>query len=41
VQKLEVAEPHVEEWKQKYADIEKEKVLFLEILVEKELNSAC
>ena len=39
VQKLEVAEAHVEEWKQKYADIEK--VLFLEILVEKELNSAC
>ena len=41
VQKLEVAEAHVEEWKQKYADIENEKVLFLEILVEKELNSAC
>ena len=39
VQKLEVAEAHVEEWKQKYADTEKEKeVLFLEMLEEKELN---
>ena len=42
VQKLEVAEAHVEEWKQKYADIEKEKeALFLEMFEEKELNSAC
>jgi len=42
VQKLEVAEAHVEEWRQKYADIEKEKeALFLEMLEEKELNSAC
>ena len=40
--KLEVAEAHIEEWKQKYADIEKEKeVLFLEMLEEKEFNSAC
>jgi len=42
VQKLEVAEDHVEEWKQKYADIENEKeVLFLGMFDEKELNSAC
>ena len=40
VHKLEEAEAHIEEWKQKYADIEKV-VLFLEMLEEKELNSAC
>ena len=42
VHKLEVAEAHIEEWKQKYADIEKEnEVLFLEMLEEKKINSAC
>ena len=41
-QKLEAAEAHIEEWKQKYADIEKAKeALFKEMLEEKELNSAC
>ena len=42
LQKLEAAEAHIEEWKQKYADIEKEKEgLFLEMLEEKEFVSAC
>ena len=42
VQKLEAAEAHIEEWKQKYSDIEKEKeALFLQMLEEKEFNSAC